>query len=310
MRINNERILEILDRNCRATLREIATELRISKQAVHKKLLELQKKEISSYLTIINYYELGYNNIHLYLKIRGFEESQFETRLKSLNRLKNIAWLADFIGDFDIGISIFYKSLEDLEITLKKIYAILGKNILKKEMYLLSRQIIPIASSKEINRKYFEIVKTKNPEVRLSNLDNLILNKIVSNSRFNYLDVSENLGISRQTLKERIKNMEKKKIILGYKPLINYSSLGDSWSLCILKLFPIIDSSALLKILLKNRNIPFISITIDNSLIFDFKSKDHSQFKDFVKELKKDYNELIEDCLLLNVNKLHKLRSI
>ncbi len=310
MNINNERILEILDKNCRATLKEIAAQLNISKQAVHKRLLDLEGKEIASYLTIINYYEMGYNNIHIYLKIRGFEDFKFQNKLKKINRIKNIAWLADFLGDFDIGLSIFYRSLNELENTLKQIYFILAKSIVKKEMYIISRQVIPIANSKNQGKLYFEIKKSDRLEIKLSSLDRNILHNIASNSRFSYLDLSEKIGISRQALKERINKLEKNNIILGYKPMLNYSSLGCSWSLCIIKLFPAAKSSVILDSLLKNKNIPFISLTVDNNLIFDFKSVTHSQFKDFVKNLKRDYNDLIEDCLLLNVNKTHKLRSL
>jgi DNA-binding Lrp family transcriptional regulator len=310
MRINNNRMLEILDRNCRATLKEMASELKISKQAVHKKLKEMEKKEISSYLTIINYYELGYNNLHVYLKLRGFEASKFKSKLNALNKIKNITWLADFIGEFDLGISIFYNSINELERVFKKIQTILGKSIKEKEIYIISKQIIPHIDRKKPGKSCFELKKILEQDIKISHLDKCILEAIVSNSRFNYLDLSEKLGITRQALKEKIRKLENKKIILGYKPLLNYSSMGCSWSLCILKLYPLADRSNLLDLLIKNPDIPFISISIDNNIIFDFKSVSHTQFKDFVRRLKFDYDSLIEDCILLNVNKVYKLKSI
>jgi DNA-binding Lrp family transcriptional regulator len=310
MKINKNRMLEILDKNCKATLKEIASELNISKQAVHAKLREMEKDEISSYLTIINYYDLGYNNIHLYLKIHGFEESKFKNKLKTLSQIKSIKWLADFLGEFDLGMSIFFKSVNDLEQTFKEIYKILGKNIKGKEMYIISKQLIPHLSAEHTGRSFFELRKHKEDEIKITPIDKEILEAIVSNSRFSYLDLSESLGISRQSLKEKIKRLEQNKVILGYKPLLNYSALGCYWNLCILKLSPACDSSKLSDCLLEKPSVPFISITADNNIIFDFKGESYTHFKDFVRGIKLKYDILIEDYMLLNLNKVYKLKSI
>lgn len=60
----------------------------------------------------------------------------------------------------------------------------------------------------------------------LQKRDNLILEKICNNARLSYNQIAKATKISKDSVKDRIKKMEKELFILSYFPLINYSKIG------------------------------------------------------------------------------------
>jgi len=306
--MKDEKLLALLDSNCRTPLKQLSSKLGISKQAVHNRMKELEKDTILSYLTITNIYELGESNTHLYIKLHGFTDIQLKKKLGKLCKIRNINWVADFVGDYDIGISIFHKSLPELEETLKKVYKLFGGHIRKRDFYFMTRHLIPIARINPGYANYIDVKKIREKEITISELDRFILKCIQSDARFSYLDLADKIGLSRQALKKHIKALEKNKIILGYKILMNYEAQGYTWHAIILRLAPTTDIDEIISDLLNNRNVPFISVTFDGNFIFDFKSKNNNQLREFINSLKDKYKDSIEDYFLLNVNKMHKLK--
>ena len=56
--------------------------------------------------------------------------------------------------------------------------------------------------------------------------DEQIITLLSENCRISLLDISEKVKMSPNGVKNKIKNLEKKKIIIGYKTKINYEILG------------------------------------------------------------------------------------
>lgn len=58
----------------------------------------------------------------------------------------------------------------------------------------------------------------------LDTIDNKILNLLTEDARLTYSDIASEVNISRVAVKNRIKAMEDREIILGYKTIINSSN--------------------------------------------------------------------------------------
>ena len=62
----------------------------------------------------------------------------------------------------------------------------------------------------------------------LDNKDNEILSLIADNARMSYSDIGEKVGLSRVSVKNRMRILEEKGIIKGYKTVIDAEKSGES----------------------------------------------------------------------------------
>jgi DNA-binding Lrp family transcriptional regulator len=298
-------LLEILKKNSRESLKKMSKELKISKQAVSSKLKKLEGGVIINYSTKVNYFRLGNINTHIYFKIQGLEDCIYKKKIIELKKIVNISWVVDLFGDFDLAVSVISKSIEELNNSLNKIYSILGDAIIYKEIHLItSRKSIFMSP---INSYVMEPTKEI---IRLSELDRKILNYISANARFNYSDLTYNLKLDYHTVKKRIKYLENNKIIYGYGITCNYLNLGTNWNICMLDITPGVNTNKIISFLAKEKSIPFISLSFENTLFFDFISQDNFAIRDFLNKLKKDFPYEIRKYRLLTMNNLFKLEYV
>ena len=62
--------------------------------------------------------------------------------------------------------------------------------------------------------------------MNLSEKDKALLNALIKNGRSSYDKLSKKTGMPVSTVHRRIKSLEKKGLIKGYEPIIDYSKLG------------------------------------------------------------------------------------
>jgi Lrp/AsnC family transcriptional regulator, leucine-responsive regulatory protein len=297
-------LVEILSQNSRKNIHEIAKELKVSKQAIHKKMEKIKDKKILKFITLLNYFKLGYNNAHLYFKIQGLKRDEYFKKIDEIKRIKNISWITNLMGDYDLSLSIFFKDVNSLSLTLNKIYEIFGNSIRDQAFHLIQKQFASHVNF-EKNKKIVEIGKSGFNEP--SNTAKKIIKLIESNSRFEWSQLISELKLNYQTIKKQIKLLEDDGVILGYSTILNYSSMGYSWNICVLNISYGHSQESILARLKSEKNIPFISITVDGNIIFDFVSRNYEELKDFLDSLKIAYPLEIKDYKILNVLSLKKL---
>jgi len=307
--LKDERLLELLDINSKSTLGFLADRLNLSKQAIRIKLKNITQKEIIiNYISIVDFFKLGYNNMHLYLTLQGIDKKIYNKKLEDLKKIREVIWIAELFGESNLGGSILYKNILELSKTLNRINKIFGQFIIHRELHLISKHLIFGINFVSKNSKSFEI-NQKEDILEIEKLDGAILSEIKNNSRFSYVDLSDKLQRKPETIKKHILLLEKRGIIRGYKVLFNYNKLGYLWNLCMLKITAGRDITNLLTHLKKEKRVPFISITVENHIIIDFLSRDYQELKEFLNFLK-EKNEEIESYKILNVEKIIRLKSI
>ena len=115
-------ILKNLSKNSRTSLKDLATKASISKQAMHKRLKKIEVDYIKKYVTLIDYGILGYNTIQIYFKIQGINRREYRKKISELQKSEKVVWISNFIGEYDIGISIMYKTIDEINKVISRVY--------------------------------------------------------------------------------------------------------------------------------------------------------------------------------------------
>lgn len=301
-------LIQLLDKNSRSTLRELSSKLQLSKTACSKKIAKLEKNNIVSYISVVDYYALGQQNIHIYFKLKKINSSELESKLNQISQIKEIVWLTKLFGQYDLGISILYYDLFTINDVVTKIYSILENLILEETKQLITSQVIQSFIYKGEGLVERDIVKLnfKSNPVKVSPAESKLINKISENSRFKYYKLAEYLNKDVKTVKKSLTRLRQEGVIRKYKLMIDYNKLGFTWYLCILNLKKSCDVSKLITHFSRFDCIPYLSKTLSGDLIFDFLSKNSSELILFLEKLSDDFEEVI-DYKVLVITDIFKL---
>src|SRR3989338_4477750 len=303
----DKEIINLLSENSQINLRDISKNLKISKQAILKKIDKINNHFVIRYTTLTNYFMLGLSNVFIFYRIQGLKKEELNLILTNLSKKQNISWQSTLNGDYNIGLSLFYKDQIELYQSLSYIRKIFGKSIKKEDLFYIHEQtIVPFSFVKDIKQI---IIKNKTP-LGISKLDRKILNKIESNPRFEIYKLAENVKLSPITLKKHIKELQSRGIILGYGLIMDYPKLGLFWNICILNNQFGKNVDRIIQYLLKDRNVAFVSKTIGNHIIFDYITKNQDSLNEFLDKTLDNFSETIMSYKILNDSNVKKIKEI
>lgn len=224
----DRKIIYMLDFDSRMPLSKLARNLRISKQVAKYRIDNLVRNNIiMGFYTDINASKLGLEIYMIYFKFHKMTpeiEKRFILHMCSQN---GVGVNISVNGKWDYTIDVWAASI----MHFKRYYS----NIMRDyEKYVKTKQVVI-----ETDFYYFkpkQILHQKNDaqitmtgdiiHEEIDVIDKQILVRISKNSRISLIQLSNELGYTPNALKQRIRNLENKKIILGYRVFINYQKLG------------------------------------------------------------------------------------
>lgn len=263
----DKKILYHLDIDARINYSELAKKVKTTKQVVRYRIQRLEKLEvIKNYYAIIDYSKLGLTKYRINLKLRNFTGELKEELFIFLK--ENNSPFAILSGKWDLAIGIevetitkFYQFIDNL---LSKysphirdhstcIYSpvyIFPKKYLLDTKEEIKSLIIENHQKEEINKKDLEIIKILSKDARIS-----------------LLNLSKLVKLSLQLTRYRLKQLEKNKIIIGYRTEIDNKKLGYEKYKIYLRLNSYENTKKLYQFCLNHPNITLFNRTIGNETI-------------------------------------------
>ena len=122
--------------------------------------------------------------------------------------------------------------------------------------------------------------------MNLDNKDQKILELLEQNARTSYTQIAKILNVSEAAIRKRVKKLEEKEIILGYKAYVNYKKLGFSN-----KIVMGVDTEPkdYFKVIGELKKIDFIkNLTTssgDHMIMFETWVKDMNQLNDYLEKI-------------------------
>ncbi len=225
----DRKILYFWDLNCRQSAAEIAKLVKSNKDTVNFRMKKLVGDGIvTSFMTELDTAKFGYNNIKVYLQFQNFNKQVEEEFFEYLTSIKEVGWIVSCSGRWDALFCCWAKSSYDFYKTFIKILNKFSKYILHKEVihnmnwfyynrkWLLKAYTIPIAI------KYGE-----EPEhLKLDKLDQELLENLAKNGRTSVVELAGKFNQSSQNIINRIRKLEKQKVITKYSLNIDHKKIG------------------------------------------------------------------------------------
>ncbi len=137
--------------------------------------------------------------------------------------------------------------------------------------------------------------------------DEEILSLLANNARLNLLEIAQTVDLTPMAVKYRIKNLEKKKVIQGYRPLIDFTKFGYEYYKVDLFLENLNKLNQIEAFCHSHPNIVYIDRSIGGSdLEFDLEVKNLTHFVSIMEEIKEKFKGAIRHFEFFSVIKIHK----
>ncbi len=227
--LKDRKILYELDTDSRQPYNDIAKRVGLSKDSVIYRIKKLQEEGIiKQFHTIIDVGKLGLISFRLYLKLQNTTPEKEQEIIDYLKSRKSVTWLISIDGEYDIGLWILCTSISEMNE--------LWKELLKKYVNYISRRWLTIFTKvsyfprayimdkKENFEEYIFITEPQQSKIDTKDMQLLAL--MAQDSRISVLNISKKLGITPKTAASRIRALEKKKVIVGYRTMFDLEKLG------------------------------------------------------------------------------------
>ncbi len=235
-------LMEILAQNCRISHTTLAQALRVSKDTVAYKIKKLEETDyLTQYVLFIDARVLGLTRYHLLIQFDAGIDKQ-ATYDKIINH-KNVMWVNTFIGRFDIQIIVDAHDGFHLNKIREELFELCEHKV--KEYIVLTclydlefTQLNPVLDlktpfQKKLDHSFSELLTTRNFPVKPTfvkytptKTETEILKILADNPRESLTNISRQLKIDRNTVKQRIINLIKNKVIINFGAIPNLSKLG------------------------------------------------------------------------------------
>ena len=227
--LKDRKILYELDSNSRQSFHKIAKKVGLSKDSVIYRVKRLQREGIiKQFHTLINVGKLGTISFRLYLKLQNTTPEKEQEIIEFLKEQKVVNWLVSIDGEYNLGIWALTKSIKEMNDLWKDLLGRYLDYIDKRWLTIFTKvSYFPRAYllEKEKNLDEYTFV-TEQDEIKLDKTDLKILKLIAPNSRISVLEIAKQLKITPKTASSRIKQLEKKKVIVGYRTIFDLEKLG------------------------------------------------------------------------------------
>ena len=309
--LKDRKLLSELDFDARVPLSTLGNKLGLSKQVVKYRIEKLQEQGIiKGFYTDINASKLGFEIYLVYLKFHKLS-SELETKfIQHISNQNNVGVNTSLNGIWDYCIGIWAKN----SIHFKKIYREIMQDY---EMYVKSKTIMIetdfyyykprqlIESSNEVQVQMSQELEA----FKLDILDEILLDELSRNARISLVKLAEKTNMTANGVRNRIKRLEKKNIILSYRVMLDYLKLGFLHHRVFLHLDNLTSKKKkeIIYFLGNQKQIISITETIGYcELEFRSITKDINEFYELIEKIKKQFSENIKEYSNILYFKFHE----
>jgi len=296
----DKEILFHLSLNARASLKEISKKTNLSKEVIHYRLKNLEKKKvIEGYYAVINTYKIGKIFYRMYMKTINMN---LEVETKFINYLKNhpkVTWIVNVDGDLDFLYVVWAKDINEFEEVYNEINDKFGSYIQRKFFSVMTN--VYYFKDKYLVKKQsnsYKLTGGKIISAKLDDLDLKLITLLSKDGRLSIIQIAEKLNTNTKIIQRRMKRFLDEGIITCYNVKINHKLLGFTQRKVMLNLNNNSKENVkkVISFLTANTHTIYVTIAIGQyDLEFEMMEESHKDFHDLLKEIKNKFPKLIKE---------------
>lgn len=297
--LKDKKILYELDIDARQTFNQLSRKVNLSKDVINYSVKRLEEEGyIKGYQTIINSSKIGYSTVRMHLKLIDTTPKIEKEIIKFLIKKKNVFTVGETEGEVDLTFGILIKDLFELkefEIEFDKKF----KKYIKTRKFAVYMEVHHFHRAYLVNKKQDtinpKIIQIEKEVIDVDKKDLEILKLLSKDARIPIIKISKKLDMNATTVANRIRKLERDKIILGYKLLFGFNKIGYGYFKLDLNLKDISSREKIIEYCHKNPQIVYVLWTVGGSDLEIFlEIKDTGSLLDLVEKMRETFPEIKE----------------
>jgi len=295
----DRKILYELDLNARISTTQLAKKLRVGRETTNYRINRLVKKGIiRKFVTMTNPAMFGYSVYKLFLKFQNLDKEKEKELLDCLMKNDYIYWIASCRGKYDLNFCVFAKNINHYEEIMSVFFEKYGNYILEQEFNttlevgIMSKDWLLPEKNLLSKLVYFG---GNNLDIQIDEIDLQLLKILANNGRMNANKIAEKMNSTTRIVLYRMKELEKKGVILGYTISLDLNILKKQFFKTIIY-FTHFNKKLKQKIVeysRNNKNIGFFVFCVGSwSLELELIVDDNNQFYKIMDDLKQTFLEM------------------
>ena len=220
------RILFELDKNARIADTKLAKLVLRSKESVRYRINRLREQGIiQGFTTWIDPTKLGFISAKIYLNLANKPDKKKEF-VDFVKKDKRLFWIGIAEGAWNAGLTYFVRSNKEFFELKNGIFS-------KFKDLILDSHTGMLVDVNVCNKTFFHKTETKwitffdeLNNYQLEEIEKNILRELFDNGRINVVDITRNHNSTVDIVRNRMKKLEEKKIIIRYLAKIDFNKLG------------------------------------------------------------------------------------
>lgn len=291
------KILQELDKDARQPLSRIARKAGMSKEVVAYRLKQMQKRKVTEgFYTIIDVAKLGYMIHRIMIRFQNVGVEKEREIISYLKAKKSVGWIVSVQGNWDLAVLFWARNVLDFRKDYDELMERYGH-------YFQNRRLTIITKIRHYRNNYLfgtmdisERVLGGLAKVSIDRTDRKILEALSRDCRKPTVEIAQSVGVAPNTVKNRIKRLEKTGVIQGYRVKINTSGLEyDHY-----KVFLLLDNPGLrdriIHYLAKEPRVVYVTEAIGKfDLEFEMMAQTAAEMNEFLRGLRMEFSDMVKE---------------
>lgn len=234
----DKKVLSRLQMNSRESFSGIGKKLRKSQQQISYTVASLEKKKvIQNMFTLMDYSRFDVIVFGVFFRVNYTSESAYTKLIEGLVKDPHTSWVATCGGRFDLVAAFFTRNPSMFNKVLHGVMESFSKQ-------LRNYSVLTWVVRRGFSRKYlFEhlrgdaetIIGGDREPIKLDLADLKLLDLLANDARASSVLLAGKLDLTPKTVIERIRKLEAKEVIKGYKTLLDLRKIGYSSRLLLIR---------------------------------------------------------------------------
>src|SRR3989344_651346 len=312
--LKDKKLLHELDSNSRQSIQQLARKIGLSKDAVKYRINNLLKGDIiKSFNAVIDTGKLGFYSFRILVKLYKTSPEKEKEIISFLLKNKNLVWLVEVEGNWDVNTWFLYKSVEEMNSFWEEFLKKYGDYIEKREVGIYSNVTYfgrAYLLDKKSNDFAMQIISLPK-ETELDESEIKIIELLSKDARMSIVDLADKTSLTSKTVINKIKRLEKDKIILGYRVEFDLEKLGYKYYKIHITAFNTTQEKIkhFKDFIQGNVNIIYEDIVLGGyDIEFEIQVENEGKLRELIDDIKTKFSSIIRDYEILSYYKEYRLR--